>query len=289
MNGHIHTFMNVEKHLESMIVLDIHNARKLIEGYDSGLESLEVSLDLGLTSKIISLKQQIWEIDDVRKIAKDSNSIYFFQDGQFYKAAIATDHYYSLFPTEQGLAPALMIDGILMHRVKETDPMTDARTKASIAARPKTKMLDICTGIGYSTIACLEMGVHSILTIERQKEVIDLAKLNPWSQNLFNDERVDLVLEDAVRKIGELSERSFDSVLHDPPKFSLSPDLYTTEFYAEIFRVLKKKGVLLHYVGSPGSRYRKIDFQKGVMSRLRDVGFRNVRRKEEVLGVFAQK
>ena len=281
--------MNAGNYFETMIVLDVHNARKLIEGYDSELESIEVSFDLGLTSKTISFKEQIWNIDDVRKIADDSNSIYFFQNGQFYKAAIATDHYYSLFPTGEGLAPALMVDGILMHRVKDTDPMTDARTKAAIAARPNMKMLDICTGIGYSTITCLEMGVQSILTIERQKEVIDLAKLNPWSQKLFNNERVDLVLDDAVRKINSLSERSFDSVLHDPPKFSLSPDLYTSEFYAEIFRVLKKKGVLLHYVGSPGSRYRKMDFQKGVMSRLRDVGFRNVKRKEEVLGVFAQK
>jgi predicted methyltransferase len=272
-----------------MIVLDVHNAKKLIEGHKSGLEMVTASLDLGITREDISLKDPVWDIDDVRKIAEDSDSIYFFKDGQFFKAAIATDHYYSLFPTGDGLAPALMIDGILMHRVKETDPMTDARTKAAIVARPNTKMLDICTGIGYSTIACLEMGVQSILTIERQQEVIDLAKVNPWSQTLFKDKRVELVLDDAVKKIGTLSDRSFDSVLHDPPRLSLSPDLYTSEFYAELFRVLKKKGVLLHYVGSPGSKYRKRDFQKGIMSKLRDIGFRNVKRKAEVLGVFAQK
>jgi predicted methyltransferase len=182
-----------------------------------------------------------------------------------------------------------MIDGILMHRVKHTDPMTDAKTKAEISARPNIKMLDICTGIGYSTIACLEKGVSSIVTIERQHEVIDLARVNPWSQKLFKDERIDLVLDDAVKKISELGDKSFDSVLHDPPRFSLSPELYSTEFYTEIFRILKKNGILLHYVGSPGSRYRKRDFQKGTMSRLRDAGFRNVERKEEVLGVFARK
>lgn len=272
-----------------MTVLDVHNARKLIKGYDSGIDVIEVSFDLGLTNTTISLKDQIWKIDDIRKIAENPDSIYFFKDDQFFKAAIASDHYYSLFPSGEGLAPALMIDGILMHRVKDTDPMTDARTKAEIAARPAIKMLDICTGIGYSTIACLERGVSSIVTIERQQEVIDLAKVNPWSQKLFNDERVELVMDDAVTIICELNDRSFDSILHDPPRFSLSPDLYTTEFYTELFRILKKNGTLLHYVGSPGSRHRKRDLQKGIMSRLREVGFKNVERKEEVQGVLARK
>jgi predicted methyltransferase len=52
---------------------------------------------------------------------------------------------------------------------------------------------------------------------------------------------------------------------------------------------LKKRGVLYHYVGSPGGKHRKRDLPKGVMKRLRDVGFEHVSRNERTLGVVARK
>jgi predicted methyltransferase len=42
-------------------------------------------------------------------------------------------------------------------------------------------------------------------------------------------------------------------------------------------------------VGSPGRKHRKRDIPKGVMKRLRDVGFNHVARSEETLGVVARK
>ncbi len=53
--------------------------------------------------------------------------------------------------------------------------------------------------------------------------------------------------------------------------------------------VLKQKGILYHYVGSPGSKYKKRDIPKGVMTRLREAGFQNVTRREDTLGVTARK
>ncbi|MHA2200557.1 MAG: MnmC family methyltransferase, partial [Candidatus Thorarchaeota archaeon] len=185
--------------------------------------------------------------------------------------------------------PALLIDGVLMHRVKDINPIEDAAMKAALCARKGIDMLEICTGLGYSTIACLKRGVRSIVSIERNHHVIELSRLNPWSRELHSDKRISIVHGDAVEKIEEFDSKSFHSVLHDPPRFSMGSELYTSEFYSQIYRVLKPRGVLYHYVGSPGGKHRKRDLPKGVIKRLREVGFEQVMRNEQTLGVVAKK
>ncbi|MHA2358284.1 MAG: class I SAM-dependent methyltransferase, partial [Candidatus Heimdallarchaeaceae archaeon] len=86
--------------------------------------------------------------------------------------------------------------------------------------------------------------------------------------------------------IRSLKADSFDVILHDPPRFSFAGELYSEEFYKELYRVLRKDGRLLHYVGKPGSKYRGKDFVKGVHNRLSNVGFKVKRTPdgESVLG-----
>ncbi|MHA1961622.1 MAG: class I SAM-dependent methyltransferase [Candidatus Thorarchaeota archaeon] len=272
-----------------MRFIDSHTAEAILAAQRDGLDEVEVSLDLGLSISRISTQQPDWTVTDLMKIAADRDSIYFIRDGEILKAALSGRRFYKLMPTGRHSPPALLIDGVLMHRVKDIDPMTDARSKADLCAQKDSKMLEICTGLGYSTIACLEKRISKILTIERDENVLELAKINPWSRELFEDERVKIINADAVDEIHNLEDSSFTGVLHDPPRFSMSSDLYTAEFYAEILRVLRPRGVLFHYVGSPGSKYRGRDLQKGVMIRLRSVGFNGVERKEQALGVLARK
>jgi predicted methyltransferase len=264
-------------------------ARKIIQAIKSGRNRLRVSLDLGRTSMQIDLKDTEWDEGQLLKIAKDPESIYFIRNDRFYKAAISDDHFYKLFPTGHESAPALLIDGVLMHRVKDINPIKDAEMKAALCAWKGIDMLEICTGLGYSTIACLKRGIRSIISIEKDHHVVELSRLNPWSRELHNDERVTMVHGDAAVKITEFDTESFHSIMSDPPRFSMGSELYTREFYSEIYRVLKPKGVLYHYVGSPGRKHRKRDIPKGVMKRLRDVGFNHVARSEETLGVVARK
>jgi predicted methyltransferase len=272
-----------------MIFLHSETAKKIVQANERGSERLRASLDLGRTLTEIDPKDSHWKIDQLQKIVNDPESIYFIQNDQFYKAAISEDHFYKLFPTGPESAPALLIDGVLMHRVKDINPIQDAAMKAALCARKGIDMLEICTGLGYSTIACLEKGVRSIISIEKDIHVINLSKLNPWSKELHIDKRVTLVHGDASTKIMEFDSKSFHSVLHDPPRFSMGSELYTTEFYSQIYRVLKPKGVLYHYVGSPGGKHRKRDLPKGVIKRLRDAGFTHVSRNESTLGVVAKK
>jgi hypothetical protein len=272
-----------------MTFLHSVTAGEIIQAIEGGSEHLELSLDLGRTSTRIDLKDPFWDVVQLRKIVKDTESVYFVRDGQIFKAAIRADHFYKLYPTGHKSAPALLIDGVLMHRVKDVNPIEDASMKAALCARKGIDMLEICTGLGYSTIACLKKGVRSIRTIEKDHHVIELSRLNPWSTELHSDERVSLIHGDAVEKIEEFDSKSFHSVLHDPPRFSMGSELYTSEFYSQIFRVLKPRGLLYHYVGSPGGKHRKRDLPKGVIQRLRKVGFEKVARNKSTLGVVAKK
>ncbi len=272
-----------------MIFLDASTAKVILHAIKSDKRKIEVSLDLGRTRQRIDVDDYPWDVDSLQKIAKDTDSIYFIRDDGIFKAAIRAEHFYKLLPSESGKAPALLIDGVLMHRVKEMDPMEDARLKSELCAYQGFPMLEICTGLGYSCIQCLKRGIKSIITIEKDPHVIELSRINPWSSELFIDERVELLEGDASVIIHEFDNEMFDSILLDPPRWPWASELYTSEFYSELLRTLRPKGILYHYVGTPGAKYRKQDIAKGVMTRLRDIGFKNVKRVQSVSGVLAKK
>jgi predicted methyltransferase len=274
---------------EELLFLDSHTAERILSAYNDGSTEVEVSLDLGVTTKRIRLANQPWNRDQLEKICQDEESVYFVNDEGLFKAALSGKHFYKLMPVVRNQAPALQIDGILMHRVKDTTPLDDASLKAELCAREGIDMLEICTGLGYASIACLQKGVRSIVTIEKDVDVLKLAKLNPWSRRLFSDERVKIINADATQEIENIADRSFHAAMHDPPWLSMAPELYTTEFYSNLYRVLQRNGILLHYVGSPESKHWNIDLQKGIMKRLRDAGFSTVTQKEEVQSVLAFK
>ena len=219
----------------------------------------------------------------MRAIAKDEGSVYFIGEG-VYKAAIRAGHYYKLVPT---IPPTIEIDGIRMHRTKGVDPRKDARMKVdTVAPKEGETVLDTCMGLGYTAIEAAKRGAY-VITVERDESVLSLARINPWSRELFTGGRIQVIQGDAFEVVKRFKDRSFDAVVHDPPRFSLAGELYGRAFYAELHRVLKPGGRLFHYVGNPGGRYRGKDLQKGVMERLREVGFSKVRRVREALGIVA--
>ena len=72
------------------------------------------------------------------------------------------------------------------------------------------------------------------------------------------------------------------------PMFNLAGELYSGAFYGQLFRVLDRRGRVFHYIGNPdspsGSRVTR-----GVVRRLHDAGFTQVRHRPEAFGVVAQK
>ncbi|NJE85344.1 methyltransferase domain-containing protein [Thermococcus sp. CX2] len=279
--------------MEEVYFLTAQDARRLL--FAKGGARLNLDLRKTGRSWLITVEGDEFVFPDgtrvdrktIERIARDSESLYFIKAGGVYKAAIASEEgFFKLVPT---IPPTIEINGIRMHRTKDVNPLQDTLSKVNtVKPREGEAVLDTCMGLGYTAIETAKRGAY-VITIEKDRNVIELARINPWSQELFRSQNIQVIHGDAFEVVKRFNDESFDVIIHDPPRFSLAGQLYSQEFYGELFRILKPGGRLFHYVGNPGKRYRRKDLQKGVMERLRKAGFVGVRRVEEALGVVARK
>jgi len=175
-----------------------------------------------------------------------------------------------------------------MHQTAKRSPFEDAANRVRIAGvRAGDKVLDVCTGLGYSAIAAAEKGAR-VTTIEADENVLELAKQNSSSKKLFENKSIKIIVGDALEKITEFDDGEFNEILHDPPRFSFAGELYSLAFYRELFRVLKRGGKLYHYTGTPGEKRGK-GIRQGVARRLAEAGFKKIAWNEESLGFTAVK
>lgn len=70
-----------------------------------------------------------------------------------------------------------------------------------------------------------------------------------------------------------MPDASFDAILHDPPRFGIAGELYSQAFYDQLARVLKPRGRLFHYTGTPNQLTTGRDVPNEVAKRLRKAGF----------------
>lgn len=277
------------KHHSHLLFLTSEVAGRILRG-----ES-RVSLDLGLSKTTVTLEGDSVVLPDgnrvglgsLRGILKRPNTVFILLDSGLHPVALSDGHYYKLVPTSG--APTLEIDGVRMHRTKGTTPEVDAREKVKVLGMRKGQVLEVGTGLGYTTQMALDAGADLVVSIELNPEVLKIAGVNPWSRRIFIDERVQLILGDAYDILGSLRPGFFDYIIHDPPRFSLAGHLYGSAFYAELFRALRSGGRLFHYLGEPGARYRGRNLRRGVVNRLRGVGFVKILHHEGVKGLTCVK
>ena len=255
-------------------LLSGHEAARIL----GDMRSTSISLDLGLTYQTAIFSDEgvraggrfiPW--DEIEKMASDPESIYTFEEKPA-KLAFYSGGYYRLVQPIWRHAPTVEINGIRMHRVSGVAPEEDAKSKLSLIGNiTKASVLDICTGLGYTAIEALRRGAARIVSVEADRNVLELAAYNPWSQDLFTG-GIELVLADAIGFVESLDEK-FDAVILDPPTIRVAGQLYSGKFYRNLARVLRAGGVLIHYVGEPG-RMRGEKIYVGVLERLRNAGFK---------------
>jgi predicted methyltransferase len=279
-----------------MIVLSHFQARQLIEARKSNQSILLLSLDLNLTESEVRLQpgsvcfpgnetlgwESIEEIseNEVACYAVDGNGARPIKGFSEFSGRV-----YGLMPTES--APTMLISGIPMHRIKDTDPQQDTLNKIKAVAPIKGDVLDTTTGLGYTAIEAARTA-RRVVTIEIDPTAQEIARQNPWSQALFDNPKISQIIGDAFDEIGEFDAESFSTIIHDPPMFSLAGDLYSGEFYRQAFRVLKNSGRMFHYIGDPQSK-SGARTTAGVIRRLQEAGFKRVTRAPRAFGVVAHK
>ncbi|HLC93260.1 MAG TPA: methyltransferase [archaeon] len=201
-----------------------------------------------------------------------------------------TGKFYQLLPTRS--VPALRINAVPMHRFAKVDPAEHTR-RIIAAANPTGKVLDICTGLGYTAIsAAKKNAVKEVVTVEKDPEVLALARANSASAQLFTNQKIKIIEGDAVEKITEFADAQFDTIIHDPPTFVMAEDLYTRNFCAQLYRVLKKGGTLWFYAAEPGKAGNS-EKAKGLGERilkyLQHTGFKEIKRDENSTGIICRK
>jgi predicted methyltransferase len=254
-----------------MLTADVH--AQLLAAARNGERNVECSLDLkrSITSVEVEPESWIWRGQRFPYLeACKERTIYYWTGEGFKPAARFTASLVKLVPTEWG-PPTFEIDGIKMLPTARVSPYADAEVKVGYV-RPQGKIvLDTCGGLGYFAAWCVKSGATQVISCEKNPDVIWLRTLNPWSPAEAAGLR--LIQTDITQHIASLPDASVDAVLHDPPRFGIAGELYSLAFYESLARVLRRKGRLFHYTGSPNKLTSGRDVPNEVAERLRRAGF----------------
>jgi uncharacterized protein len=254
-----------------LITLKVHE--EIEAAARAGAPSVECSLDLDLSRTTVALERDGWAWEGARyprlKACKD-RTVYYWDGAAFQPVSRFRRSLIKLVPTEWG-APTFEIDGIKMLPTATVSPYEDARKKVGFIQPGGKRVLDTCAGLGYFAAWCLRGGANQVRSFEKNPDVLWLRRLNPWSPQA--DERLNLTEGDVSKEIASLPDGSMDAVLHDPPRFGIAGELYSQAFYLELARVLRRKGRLFHYTGTPNKLTSGRDVPNEVATRLRQAGF----------------
>lgn len=277
-------------------VLSHYQIREVLKDQAAGKMQSTTSLDLGRSFVDVDLTAESVLLSDgqrltwrqMQEIMENELACYLVQNSELERIQAyseAFSRYYSLMPTNR--APTMLISGIPMHRIKNTDPYKDTLSKIRAVAPLAGPVLDTTMGLGYTAVEA-SRSADRVITIELDPAVVDICRRNPWSQELFDNPQITRLIGDAYDVIAEFDDQSFTRIIHDPPMFSLAGHLYSSAFYDQMLRVLRSSGRVFHYIGDPKSRSGR-NVTRGVVRRLQESGFRRVKPYPRAFGVVAYK
>ena len=264
-----------------LLTSKVHEA--LLAAVRSGATTLECSLDLELSTTTVEVDGAGWAWRGQRYPYLETcreRTVYYWTGTAFEPAARYSHSLIKLVPTEWG-APTFEIDGIKMLPTAQVSPYADAANKVAMIEPRGKVVLDTCGGLGYFAAWCLQGGATQVLSFEKHPDVLWLRSLNPWSPPPGG--ALSLTCADISERIATLPDASVDAILHDPPRFGIAGELYSQAFYDQLARVVRRKGRLFHYTGTPNRLTSGRDVPGEVARRLQRAGFRTELRGDGVL------
>jgi len=269
----------------------------LIKELETKRGCFKATLDIGVSwihvcveNNTLYFDHETLKLDEVTPRREDHVVFLERDTGRIYEVVRSVDTgYYKLKAIAVDKAPTLEINGIHMHRVVGIDPWSDAKLKVKrVGVRRGDIVLDTCLGLGYTALNALIKRASRVYSVEIDENVLWVAERNPWSR-MLSSESVVIIRGDVTEEVKRFDDNYFDKIIHDPPRYSSATgDLYSLEFYRELYRILKPGGKLYHYTGEPG-RHRGFSIVKGIGERLRQAGFYSVTYDKETQGYIALK
>ncbi len=248
---------------------------------------IRISLDLGMSVNEVTKSEdgillpdgQAIKLSILEKAGKKrgQEDCFLLEDDSLLRLYIfENNRTYKLYEPHIDWPPTLLINGgSVMHAVSVSKPTEEAESKVKTLGKISGNILDCCFGLGYTAIELMKHGAASVHTYELSSGVIEIAKANPWSQKAFTNKRILIDNADVAEAVKGIEDGCFDAVLHDPPNVKIEGNLYSRSFYGQLYRVLRRGGALYHFVGGGRTpREYKIDYTRGVISRLSEAGFR---------------
>lgn len=122
-------------------------------------------------------------------------------------------------------------------------------------------ILDVCFGLGYNSAAALDTANNlTILALENDPEILEeiqtidadfesyniikeVAKFKEYNKE---NTKIKLILGDARETIHEIKEK-VDAVFFDPFSPKKCPELWTLEFFKDVFKTMKPGSILATY------------------------------------------
>lgn len=122
------------------------------------------------------------------------------------------------------------------------------------------KVLDICFGIGYNTLAAIHTADVEVIALENDKEILkkieevkvpeelkqDYEKIKQAAKALSYQDKIKIILGDARETITQLNQK-FDAVFLDPFSPKKCPELWTESFMKEIVKRMNPGAILATY------------------------------------------
>jgi predicted methyltransferase len=254
-----------------LLTLKVHEV--LHAAARAGTARVACSLDLDRSTTTVDVSEAGWAWQGRQfphLVRCKDRTIYHWDGDAFEPVARFSTSLIKLVPTQWG-APTFEIDGIKMLPTAQVSPYADAERKVGLIEPRGKVILDTCGGLGYFASWCLSGQAARVISYEKNPDVIWLRSLNPWSPQI--DDRLILTQGDIAEQIAGLHSESVDAILHDPPRFGIAGELYSQVFYDHLARVIRRKGRLFHYTGTPNKLTSGRDVPNEVAKRLQQAGF----------------
>lgn len=138
-----------------------------------------------------------------------------------------------------------------------------------LAKKGSVRILDICSGLLYNSAAAIDTAWEAnpdckieITALENDLRIIKkIGEVNPPfkcyhlikkinARNLEITEKgvfIQVIVGDAREEIKKLEKNSFEAVFMDPFSPQTAPEMWSEEFFAEIYRVIKENRILATY------------------------------------------